>query len=100
MLLGAAAWNSIGKRMGMFVYVADEITGPYKTPTNYALMAYEQGWPQLTEASIPTYFATFFPTPNLHRFFVVRTTIFPAFIGVSSAINLALSTCFILSLQT
>ncbi len=27
-LIGAAAWTSIGGRMGMFVYVADNMTGP------------------------------------------------------------------------
>jgi hypothetical protein len=56
-LIGAAAWTSIGGRMGMFAYVSDNVTGPYvQQPHNHALMAYEQGW------VTPAYFATFFPT--------------------------------------
>eukprot|EP00729_Bicosta_minor_P017661 gene17661-24300_t len=55
-LVGAAAWTSIGGRMGMFSYVSQNMTGPYETQTNYAMMAYQQGW------VCPAYFATFFPT--------------------------------------
>jgi hypothetical protein len=55
-LVGAAAWTSIGGRMGMFYYVADDVTGPYEQRGNYALMAYEQGW------ITPAYFCSFYPT--------------------------------------
>jgi hypothetical protein len=40
-LVGAAAWTSIGGRMGMFAYVADNMTGPYEQLSNYEIMACE-----------------------------------------------------------
>jgi len=42
--------------MGMFVYVADKVTGPYEELPNHNIMAYQQGW------TCPAYFLTFFPT--------------------------------------
>ena len=40
----------------MFVYVADQIQGPYKQLRNFQVMAYQQGW------VTPAYFAAFYPT--------------------------------------
>eukprot|EP01046_Picozoa_sp_COSAG06_P088343 COSAG06_NODE_34767_length_469_cov_3.932432_1_plen_71_part_00 len=54
--MGAAAWTSIGGKMGMFAYVAENMTGPYEELPNAAVMAYQQGW------TTPAYFLTFYPT--------------------------------------
>ena len=40
-LVGAAAWTSIGGRMGMFVYIAENMTGPYEELPNHEIMACE-----------------------------------------------------------